>query len=108
MRPYVLTFLALLGLSLLTLALSFAGLGAWEIPVAIAIAFVKASLVAGFFMHLVEESVGNRLALGAAVAFILLLASLTMLDVVTRADPPADPPPEPALVSSPNQPVDGR
>ena len=48
-------FIALVCLTILTYAVSFAGLGSASLPVAMVVAFIKASLVVGYFMHLKYE-----------------------------------------------------
>lgn len=57
---------------------------AWELPIALFIATVKAVLVLWFFMHLAEEPFRARLATLLAVLLVALLVALTTLDVVTR------------------------
>jgi cytochrome c oxidase subunit 4 len=81
---YIKTWAALIVLTGLTLGLSFFVHGAIEIPVALAIATLKAGLVAAFFMHLVEQRFQNRLVLVVSVAFVCLLVGLMVTDVVTR------------------------
>ena len=56
----------------------------WGILVALAIAFVKAGLVAMFFMHLYDHGGANRLVLVTALVFVALLMGLTVLDNATR------------------------
>ena len=53
LTTYYIVFGALLALTLLTTGMAFVDLGAhWNIAFALAIAVVKASLVAAYFMHL--------------------------------------------------------
>lgn len=56
-RGYLFVYLALLAGTLLTVWASFIHFGSREINIAVAlvIACVKASLVAGYFMHLISE-----------------------------------------------------
>lgn len=56
----------------------------WGLVVALVIAVAKASLVAMFFMHLWDHGGANRLVLGTALLFLLLLMGLTVLDNATR------------------------
>ena len=79
---------ALLALWAVSFALSFVSLGAAALPVAIAIAAVKALLVVVFFMELARETLSIKLTLLAAGALGVLLGSLMIADIVTR-DPPA-------------------
>lgn len=84
---YVLTFLALLGLTAATYFLSKVELGKLALPVAIAIASTKGLLVALFFMHLKEHPSASRLAVAVAVFFVLLLMGLAVADLATRFPP---------------------
>lgn len=83
------TLLALTGASFLASGVSFAG---FDLAVALAIATVKASLVACFFMHLYGGELTWKLSLAAALAFITLLVGLMALDVATRPAPVLLPP----------------
>jgi cytochrome c oxidase subunit 4 len=58
---------------------------------ALAIATVKAALVAVFFMHLWEEQGIARLVLVVSALFVALLIGLTLIDNMTRF-PYANPP----------------
>lgn len=83
-RAFRRTFLALLALSALTFGLSFLHLGALEVPAALAIASLKATLVVLFFMHLWEQPRGNAAALALAVFLTATLVALVAADVATR------------------------
>ena len=55
-RVYVLVFVALAALTLITVGVSYLHLsGGAAIALALFIALIKGSLVAGFFMHLISE-----------------------------------------------------
>jgi cytochrome c oxidase subunit 4 len=55
-RTYILVFVALMALTVITVAVSYLHLDVkWAIAVALLIATMKGSLVAGFFMHLISE-----------------------------------------------------
>lgn len=55
-RTYILVFVALMALTVITVAVSYLHLDVkWAIAVALLIATIKGSLVAGFFMHLISE-----------------------------------------------------
>jgi cytochrome c oxidase subunit 4 len=55
-RTYILVFVALMALTVVTVAVSYLHLSVgWAIAVALFIATIKGSLVAGFFMHLISE-----------------------------------------------------
>jgi cytochrome c oxidase subunit 4 len=83
-RAYVRSFGALVALTALSYWLSYRNLGAFGIPVALAIATVKVSIVALFFMGLVDEPASHRIVGITAVLFVVLLAALTAADVMTR------------------------
>lgn len=84
MTTYVVTFVALLVLTTVTLLLSFVELGAWTGVVTVGIALVKSTLIALFFMHLIEERVSSWATF--LISFLLLgtLIGLAMLDVTAR------------------------
>src|SRR3954467_1140627 len=74
---YIGVFLALMVGTGLTVFASYVDLGIWNTPVALLLAFTKASLVVLFFMHL---KYGSRLLwiwVGAAAFFLILLLSGT-------------------------------
>ncbi len=59
----------------------------WNVVVAIAIATVKALIVAAFFMNLYWDSKFNILLFVMSVAFFLLMIGITLLDTLFRVDP---------------------
>jgi cytochrome c oxidase subunit 4 len=79
-RKYLLVFAALMVGTILTVWASYIHFGSdWmNIVVALIIAIVKASLVAGFFMHLVDEKKLIYGLLGATVFFFVGLMYLTL------------------------------
>jgi cytochrome c oxidase subunit IV len=58
--------------------------GAWALPIALAIAVTKSTLVVLFFMHLWHEKGANRIVIVTAFMFVLLLIALTLADFATR------------------------
>ncbi|MCB9475354.1 MAG: cytochrome C oxidase subunit IV family protein [Deltaproteobacteria bacterium] len=93
--PYTVYFAvygSLLVLTGITVLVSFAGLGKWSIPVAMAVAVVKASLVVGYFMHLKYDDRLNSLILVVTLLFILIFFAMTFSDMRTRGmiDPVED------------------
>ncbi len=83
-RTYILVCLALLALTAATVGASYVNLGMGNVAVALAIASVKAALVALFFMHLRFE---NRLVWAFALAPLLFLALIifgTLSDTMFR------------------------
>lgn len=83
-KAHLLTWVALLVLTTATLLTSFVLDGASELVAALVFAIVKASLVAWFFMHLVEERLPSRLAFAVGFIFTALLVGLTVSDVLGR------------------------
>ena len=90
---YLVVWIALLCLTGLTLALSFAHLGSTDIAVALVIAAAKTALVALFFMHLSEEPFGVAMLPILAVLLFVLLVSLLATDIATRRTFPRGPSP---------------
>jgi cytochrome c oxidase subunit 4 len=89
---YVLVWAALMVLTAVTVAVWKADFNLTaRVVVALAVAVVKAALVAIFFMHLWEERGIARLVLVVSGLFVMLLIGLTLADNATRfpfANPP--------------------
>lgn len=83
-RPLVWTLLALLGLTVISWAISHVHLGSASTLIALAIAAVKASVVAVAFMELPRASAQARIVAAVTVAFIALLCAGTVADVAMR------------------------
>ena len=83
-KTYLLTFLSLLGLTLLTTMLGFIDMGVFSTVVALLIAAVKASLIAAFFMHALYESKVVRVVMAGGVIWFLILITLTIVDYISR------------------------
>ena len=84
-RGYALTLTALLFLTAITVGASYIDFGQGNIVIALAIATVKATLVALFFMHLkgAHERL-LKLVVISTVFFLFLLLALSMADYGTR------------------------
>jgi cytochrome c oxidase subunit 4 len=80
MTMLVTVFLALLGLTVVTVAVAYVDLGELNLFVALGIATVKALLVSWFFMHLMHDTGFNRLAFFSSFVFIGLFVSFTLMD----------------------------
>jgi len=87
-RAYLLTFVGLLALTLLTFGLSFASLGAVAVPIAMVIAAAKACLIAMVFMGLREHGFADTSAMLVGILLAGLLVGFATVDVVTRDPPP--------------------
>jgi len=82
---YVVVWIALVFFTALTYGVSrFHIPGGWGISVALAIAIVKGTLVALFFMHLWDQRGANRLVFVTSLVFVALLIGLTLSDNATR------------------------
>jgi cytochrome c oxidase subunit IV len=79
-RTYLFIGLALLVGTILTVWASYIDFGstAWNITVALIIATVKSSLVAGFFMHLLSERKAIYATLATTAFFFVALMALTL------------------------------
>lgn len=82
---------ALFGLWALSFGLSYVHLGHAALPVALAIAAIKAALVVMFFMELLHERLSMKLPLFAAGALLALLIGLVVADLETREPAPLVP-----------------
>jgi len=89
LKTYVLVFVSLIGLTLLTTGVAFLDLGPFNTVVALVIAFCKMLLVILFFMHLRHSSGLTRIVLLAGFFWLALLVTLTMTDYRTRTWTPA-------------------
>jgi cytochrome c oxidase subunit 4 len=79
-RAYMMVFAALMGLTIVTVAVSYLHLAVpAAISVALIIAAIKGSLVACYFMHLISERRLIYWVLGLTVAFFLALLLLPVL-----------------------------
>ena len=88
-RPLILTWLALLVLLALTAGAAWLRLGWINTAIGLAVALVKALLVALVFMRLRRAHGLLRLAALAGVATLALLFILSGTDYATRTDVPA-------------------
>ena len=84
LRVYFAVFAALCGLTLLTVWSSAQPLGAWETPVALAIASLKGTLVILYFMHVRWSSRLTWVFAGVGFLFLVILLVFTLSDFVTR------------------------
>lgn len=79
--------IALLVLTVLTVVVAGLGLPSpFDILSAMAIALTKAFLVAAFFMGLYWDTKFNSMLLIGALAFFILMVSITLLDTLYRDD----------------------
>jgi cytochrome c oxidase subunit 4 len=84
MRSLLLALAALAVLTALSFGLSRADLGAAGVPVALAIAAIKAAVVAIWFMELPRASRPAWILVAVTLSFIALLCAGTVADVALR------------------------
>lgn len=83
-RTYYQVFAALVGLTILTVAVSFVELGRFHATVALAIAVLKALLVVLFFMHLWDSKPLVRLVAAAGFFWLAIMMAITFSDYLSR------------------------
>ena len=79
-RVLVTVFVALVALTIFTVAAAQFPTGSLEIWISLGIASLKAGLVAAYFMHLRYDKPFNALILVAAIGFVGLFLVLTLAD----------------------------
>ncbi len=84
LKLYYAVFGALLVLTWVTVWVAGVDLGAWNTPVALAIASLKATLVLLFFMHLWWSSKLTWIFAASGFFFLVILISLTLQDFLSR------------------------
>ena len=77
-------FIALMVLTALTVWISRIELGPWNVPVAMAVAIVKATLVILFFMHVLHSTRLTWVVVIASFLWLGVLFVLTFSDYLTR------------------------
>jgi cytochrome c oxidase subunit 4 len=84
-RTYVLVFGALLVLTWVTYLAATVDFGWVNTPIALAIAFLKASLVVFFFMGLRYNTPLTKLTAVAGFFWLMIMFGITMSDYLTRS-----------------------
>lgn len=83
---YFKIFGALIALTAVTVAVSYFDFGIFNIFVAMLVATVKASLVALFFMHLIDDNRLNQVIFAGSFVFLALFVGFTASDIFDRPD----------------------
>ena len=83
-RTYLAIGAALMVMTAVTVYASFIDFGALNITIALAIASVKALLVAFFFMHLFWDNKIYLIIFAASLLFLTIFLTLTMFDTSNR------------------------
>lgn len=84
-KTYLSVLIALLILTVVTVAAAQVDFGAWNTFIAMFIASVKGALVLLYFMHLKYDDKLYWVVFGSGVFFVILLFLLTKVDIITRA-----------------------
>jgi cytochrome c oxidase subunit IV len=81
---YITIFLALMALTLATWGVTFVHLGSLNLPVAMAIAITKATLVILFFMHVYWSPKIIKVTVGMSFFFLIIMLVMVMSDYLSR------------------------
>jgi len=81
---YILVFLALIALTVITTCVAYVDLGDFSVVVALGIATCKMLLVALFFMHVRHSTRLTRLVMVGGLLWLAILIFLTLGDFATR------------------------
>ncbi|MBZ0273263.1 cytochrome C oxidase subunit IV family protein, partial [bacterium] len=84
LKTYLTVYFALLGLTIVTVIVSYLNLGAVGLAAALVVAIVKATVVGMYFMHLKYDDRFNTIIVFASILFILLFFGLTFADLQSR------------------------
>lgn len=77
-------FLSLIVLTVVTVAIARVDLGAWNTPIALAVAGVKATLVILFFMGVKYNTPLTKVVAASGFVWLIILFGITMGDYLTR------------------------
>ncbi len=83
-KTYLLTWVALLALTLATTLIGFVDLGPFSMIIAVALAAAKASLIVLFFMHALYEFKLVRVIIAGGIIWFLIFVGLTLNDYLSR------------------------
>ena len=83
-KYYVGTLIALMILTVVTVAVAQVDLAPFNVAIALGVAGLKATLVLLFFMGLKWDEAFNRVILIGSLAFFILFVAILLLDVQTR------------------------
>ncbi len=84
-RTYILTWLGIIGLTVVTFTLSRIKIGGWEVIIALLIAGTQAALALYYFMHLRDEKARIfRILIPLVLIILVIFMALTFSDVAFR------------------------
>ncbi len=85
-KTYVVVFLGLILLTVVTTAVAFVDLGPMSVVAALGLATCKMLLVALWFMHVRHSTKLTKLVVVGALLWLAIMLVFTMADVLTRGD----------------------
>lgn len=85
-KTLAIVFGALVFLTIITIIVAQVDLGMMNVPIALAIAIAKGTLVVLIFMGLLWDNKINGVIFAVAIIFLLVFLSLTLFDTVFRGD----------------------
>jgi cytochrome c oxidase subunit 4 len=83
-RSYVMVFLSLIVLTVVTVAVARVDLGAMNTPIALAVAGLKASLVIMIFMGVRHNTPLTKVVAASGFVWLIILFGMTLGDFLTR------------------------
>ena len=86
-KVYVAVFLALSALTVITVQVAGHDFGAFNLVVALGVAFTKATLVVLYFMHARYSPKLTAIVIASSLAFFVILVFLILTDYLTRPWP---------------------
>ena len=98
---YFLTWVALIVLTVITVAASYFNFGNWNFVIAIIIATTKACVVAAIFMHLRYDRKFHAIIFSFSLIFLGIFIAFTMYDTETRGRTDAKQADRPVSVQTP-------
>jgi cytochrome c oxidase subunit 4 len=85
-KRYFIVWAILIVCTVLTVKTGYTDLGAWNLPLALTIATLKATLVVLFFMHMTEAAGTNRIVFVTSFVFMLVMIFGVFGDLWTRSE----------------------
>jgi len=84
LTTYIATWIALIVLTVVTVAASYFNFGTWNVVIALVIATTKATVVAAIFMHLRYDLKFHAIIFSFSLIFLGVFIAFTMFDTETR------------------------
>ena len=84
-KRYFIVWAILIACTILTVKTGYMDLGSYNLPLALCIATLKATLVVLFFMHMTEAAGANRLVFSVSLLFLLVMLFGVFGDLWTRS-----------------------